>query len=96
MPVSITPKDERNTYADLFTQYLSDIIIEVEGIKIKADRNDIKGINEHIARINSALMGIMDTKLDLAEKCNISNISEITDMHHQNMSKDRANAGLPR
>ncbi len=80
MHTSITTKDERNTYADLFTQYLSDITIEVEGIKIKAERNDIKGINKHVARINSALVGIMDAKLDLAEKCNnINNISEITD-----------------
>ena len=53
----------------MFTQYLSDITLEVEGIKVKAIRNDIQGIMEHISRINSSLLGIMDAKLELAERC---------------------------
>ncbi len=74
MTQNLTHDEKRISYSELFTQYLSDITLEVEGIKIKSDRNDIQGINEHVARINSALLGIMDTKLDLAEKCNnISN-----------------------
>lgn len=66
------------SFAEMFTEYLSDITLEVEGIKVKSMNNDIQGINEHVARINAALLGIVDAKLDLAEKCDISNISEIT------------------
>jgi hypothetical protein len=66
------------SFAEMFTEYLSDITLEVEGIKVKSMNNDIQGINEHVARINAALLGIVDAKLDLAEKCNIGNISEIT------------------
>lgn len=57
------------TFSELFTEYLSDITLEVEGIKVKAQRNDIEGIKEHLARISSALLAIMDAKLDLAEIC---------------------------
>jgi hypothetical protein len=74
MTQELSYDEKRITYAELFTQYLSDIILEVEGIKVKSDRNDIQGINEHVARINMALSAIMDAKLDLAEQCNnISN-----------------------
>ncbi len=61
-------KDEKTLFPELFTQYISDMTIEVEGIKIKSMRNDFQGINENLARINSAIMGIMDAILDLAEK----------------------------
>lgn len=61
--------EKRISFAELFTQYISDITLEVEGIKVKSMRNDIEGINEHVARINSALMGITDAKLELAERC---------------------------
>jgi hypothetical protein len=61
--------EKRISFAELFTQYISDITLEVEGIKVKSMRNDIQGINEHVKRINSALLGIMDAKLELAERC---------------------------
>jgi hypothetical protein len=71
MTQELSNNEKGISFADLFTQYLSDITLEVEGIKVKGMRNDI---NEHVARINSALLGIMDAKLELAERCNtISN-----------------------
>jgi hypothetical protein len=74
MTQELSNNEKRVSFADLFTQYLSDITLEVEGIKVKSMRNDIQGINEHVERINSALLGIMDAKLELAERCNtISN-----------------------
>ena len=69
MQQDIVLDDRRTSYSELFTQYLSDITLEVEGIKVKAIRNDIQGIMEHISRINSSLLGIMDAKLELAERC---------------------------
>ena len=69
MQRDIVLDDRRTSYSELFTQYLSDITLEVEGIKVKAIRNDIQGIMEHISRINSSLLGIMDAKLELAERC---------------------------
>ena len=57
------------TYAELFTEYLSDITLEVEGIKVKAIRDDTEGIMEHVTKINNALLSIIDTKLSLAEEC---------------------------
>jgi hypothetical protein len=68
MKIQSFASEKRVSYGELFTQYLSDITLEVEGIKIKSVKNDMKGINEHISRINSALLGIMDAKLELAEK----------------------------
>lgn len=54
--------------SEVFTQYLSDIALEVEAIKLRNIKNDADGVNEHLARINSALDGIMEAKLALAEK----------------------------
>jgi hypothetical protein len=74
MTQELSNNEKRVSFAELFTQYLSDITLEVEGIKVKSMRDDIQGINEHVARINSALLGIMDAKLELAERYNtISN-----------------------
>ena len=56
------------TFADIFTQHVSDISLEVEAIKLRNLKNDAEGINEHLARIDSALIGIMEAKLALAEK----------------------------
>ena len=55
-------------FSELFTHYVSDITMAVERIKVKDIRNDIQGINENIAKINSAIIGIMDAKLELEEK----------------------------
>lgn len=55
---------------EIFNLHLSDLILEVEGIKIRAERNDIEGIKEYLQRMNAILLEIMNAKLDLAEKCN--------------------------
>jgi len=61
--------DETNTtFSDVFVDCVSDITLEVEAIKSKKMRNDIQSINEHLDRINRALLGIVDAKLALAEK----------------------------
>ena len=61
--------DERDaTFSDVFVDCVSDITLEVEAIKSKKMRSDIQSINEHLDRINRALLGIVDAKLALAEK----------------------------
>jgi len=59
---------ESPTFSEVFTQHVSDISLEVEAIKLRNLKNDADGINEHLARIESALIGIMEAKLALAEK----------------------------
>ena len=59
---------ESPTFSEIFTQHVSDISLEVEAIKLRNLRNDADGINEHLARIESALIGIMEARLALAEK----------------------------
>lgn len=62
------------THLELFNQHLSELILEVEGIKLRAERSDIGGITEHLERMNALLLEIMDAKMDLAEACrNITN-----------------------
>ncbi len=64
--------DKRGTaFSDVFVDCVSDITLEVEAIKSKKMRNDIQSINEHLDRINRALLGIIDAKIALAEKSNI-------------------------
>ena len=61
--------DEKDvTFSDVFVDCVSDITLEVEAIKSKKMRNDIQSINDHLDRINRALLGIVDAKLALAEK----------------------------
>ena len=55
---------------EIFNQHLSELILEVEGIKLKSIRNDIEGIQDHIGRMNTVLVEIMDARMDLADKCN--------------------------
>jgi len=65
---------QKSPNVELFTQYISELVLEVEGIKLRAERNDMSGIKEHLERMNAILMEIMDTRMDLAEKCsNIAN-----------------------
>lgn len=78
MTRKISGNEKGISFTELFTQYISDITLEVEGIKVKSMRDDIQGINTHIARINSALLGIMDAKLELVERySDTSNFSKI-------------------
>lgn len=58
------------SFSEAFTEYLSDITLEVEAIKLRSLKNDIKGINEHLARIENALWDIANAKMVLAEKVN--------------------------
>lgn len=60
------------SFSEAFTEYLSDITLEVEAIKLRSLRNDVKGVNEHLARIENALWDIANAKLALAEKINRS------------------------
>lgn len=64
----ITLNSKSPTFSDMFTQYISDIALEVEAIKLRNLKNDSESIDEHLARINIALLGIMEAKLSLAEK----------------------------
>ena len=54
--------------SEIFTQYLSDIQLEVEAIKLRNMKKDIEGVNEHLDRIDNALKGIMDAKLSMVER----------------------------
>ncbi len=60
------------TFSELFTECLSDITLEVEAIKLRSLKSDIKGINEHLARIENTLWDIANAKLALAERVNRS------------------------
>ncbi len=64
----LTFDEAKTTFSDVFVDCVSDITLEVEAIKSKKMRNDIQSINEHLDRINRALLGIVDAKLALAEK----------------------------
>ena len=68
MPYNLVLDKNGPTLSEVFTQYLSDIALEVEAIKLRNIKNDAEGVNEHLARIDSALTGIMDAKLALAER----------------------------
>ncbi len=67
-PYKLALDKDGPTLSEVFTQYLSDISLEVEAIKLRNLKNDEDGVNEHLARIDSALKGIMEAKLALAEK----------------------------
>ncbi len=67
MPHRLTHDGRKPSFSEIFTQYLSDISLEVEAVKLRNIKNDAEGVNEHLARIDSALKGIMDAKLALAE-----------------------------
>ncbi|MDE1861560.1 MAG: hypothetical protein KGI33_01480 [Thaumarchaeota archaeon] len=58
------------SFSEAFTECLSDITLEVEAIKLRSLKNDVKGINEHLARIENALWDIANAKLTLAERIN--------------------------
>ena len=65
---------QKSPHLELFNQRLSELILEVEGIKLRAERNDIGRIKEHLDRMNAMLLEIMDARMDLAETCrNITN-----------------------
>ncbi len=67
MPYNLVFDKNGPTLSEMFTQYLADITLEVEAIKLRNLKNDSDGISEHLARIDNALTGIMDAKMALAE-----------------------------
>ncbi len=69
IPEIISGKN-RISYEVLFMQYLSDIMLEVKEIKVKAKKNDIEGINKHTAKIKSFLLAMMDSEFERAVYCN--------------------------
>ncbi len=58
------------SFPDRFDEFISDIELEVEGIRLKMFWKEMDGINTRIDRINSALLGIMEAKLALAKRAN--------------------------
>lgn len=59
---------EKTEYHDeLFNEYLSDITLEIEGLIVKASKNDIDGMMDHWARIHNYLLEIKYTQLDISE-----------------------------
>ena len=58
---------ERISSEETMTQYLSDIRLELEAIKVHAWKNSDQILLNKIERIDTALLGMMDITLDLAE-----------------------------
>ena len=58
---------ERISSEATMTQYLSDIRLELEAIKVHAWKNSDQILLNKIERIDTSLLGMMDITLDLAE-----------------------------
>ena len=58
---------EKISSEETMTQYLSDIRLEPEAIKVHAWKNSDQILLNNIERIDTALLGMMDITLDLAE-----------------------------
>ena len=58
---------ERISSEETMTQYLSDIRLELEAIKVHAWENSDQILLNKIERIDTSLLGMMDLTLDLAE-----------------------------
>ena len=58
---------ERISSEETMTQYLSDIRLELEAIKVHAWKNSDQILLNKIERIDTSLLGMMDITLDLAE-----------------------------
>ena len=67
-PIALLDVKGTPTLSEVFTQHISDISLEVEAIKLRNLKKDADGIEEHLARIESALSGIMEAKLAIAER----------------------------
>jgi hypothetical protein len=51
-----------------FNEYLSDIRIEVEILKVRTSQRNNEGVQERISRIDRAISGITDIILEYVEK----------------------------
>lgn len=70
MPPKVLLNKKDTTFSEAFEEYISDIALEVEGIRLKMFWKEMDGINTRIDRINNALLGIMDAKMSLAKNSN--------------------------
>lgn len=70
MPPRILLDKKDTTFSEAFEEYISDIALEVEGIRLKMFWKEMDGIDTRIERINNALLGIMDAKLSLTKNSN--------------------------
>ena len=52
------------SYEVSFIQYLTDIMIELNGLQVKAAKNDIEEINRHTANIKSTILAMMDAEFE--------------------------------
>jgi len=52
------------SYEELFIQHLTDMMLEVKGIQVKAAKNDIEEINKHTAKIKSTLLAMLDVEFE--------------------------------
>jgi hypothetical protein len=62
MQQNVVCKKSRN-FEELFSESVSDIALELDGLKAKAMKNDFVGLHEHIARINNSLIGLMSSQI---------------------------------
>ena len=74
MPHRTLLNKKDTTFSETFSEYISDIALEVEGIRLKMFWKEMDGVNTRLDRINSALLGIMDAKLALAKNSNNSQV----------------------
>lgn len=70
MPPRVLLNKKDTTFSEAFEEYISDIALEVEGIRLKMFWKEMDGINTRIDRINNALLGIMDAKMSLVKNSN--------------------------
>ena len=70
MPPRVILNKRDTTFSEAFEEYISDIALEVEGIRLKMFWKEMDGIDTRIERINNALLGIMDAKMSLAKNSN--------------------------
>jgi len=52
------------SYEELFIQHLTDMMLEVKGIQVKAAKNDIEEINKHAAKIKSTILAMMNFEFE--------------------------------
>ncbi len=53
---------------DQFNEYLSDIRIEVEILKVRTSQRNNEGVQGHISKIDRAISGLTNMLLEYAEK----------------------------
>ncbi len=59
--------DVDEIYSDQISKYFLDITQQIDEIKVKALRNDTRGMYDNLTIINLAIYGLMNEKFELAE-----------------------------